>query len=81
MDALAHVGASPPPGGDVTAIPAPGAHGGDGARIAAAMGIDPADVDAAVALSRHVSWALAGALGSAGAVLTLVSRRRSRRRS
>jgi histidinol-phosphate/aromatic aminotransferase/cobyric acid decarboxylase-like protein len=28
----------------VTVVPAPGEHGGDGARVAAALGIDPADV-------------------------------------
>ena len=55
----------------MTAIPAAGAHGGDGARIAAALGIDPADVldlsaslnpfapDVAALAARHLA---AGAL-------------------
>jgi len=33
-----------PPTTDVGRVPAPGAHGGDGARIAAALGLDPATV-------------------------------------
>lgn len=38
--------------------------------------VEPADIGAAVALSRHVSWALAGVLGGAGVAATLRSRRR-----
>lgn len=36
----------------MTAVPAPGAHGGDGARVAAALGLDPAEVlDLSVSLN------------------------------
>jgi len=42
--------------------------------------VEPADIAAAVALSRHVSWALAGVLGATGGAVTLATRRRTRRR-
>jgi adenosylcobinamide-phosphate synthase len=38
--------------------------------------VEPADIDAAVALSRQVSWALAGILGTTGLLLTRRKRRR-----
>lgn len=47
---------------------------GDGRPVGAA------DIGAAVALSRQVSWALAGLLGASGAVLTLGARLRGGRR-
>lgn len=42
--------------------------------------VEPDDIDAAVALSRHVSWALAGLLAGTGLVATAVTRRPSSRR-
>jgi adenosylcobinamide-phosphate synthase len=41
--------------------------------------VEPADIGAAVALSRHLSWALAGVLGTAGGALALAGRTRTTR--
>jgi len=48
----------------------------DRPTIGAGRAPGAADIDAAVALSRHVSWALAGILGTTGVALTAVTRRR-----